>query len=178
MVDVETTGTDSSHNAIIQIAAVRFDIETGVIQSAFVGSLDVPPNRFWDEDTRSWWMSKLDVYSDIVADARPPQEVMDRFADWCVNTAPFAGDQRFWAKPISFDWPFIQSYAKQFKVGLPFFYRNAVDLNSYIRGVSRNPEHWNLEKKIPFTGSAHNALDDVVHQVKVAVSAAKTERVA
>lgn len=169
MVDIETTGVDPSFNAIIQIAAIRFNYETNEVGPAYVASLDTPPNRFWDEGTREWWMDKLDVYQDIVAKARPAAVVMREFAQWAFDTAPAIGDQRLWAKPISFEWPFLQSYARQFDVTLPFHYRLCRDLNSFIAGVRGNPEHWPLERQLTFTGDAHNAIDDVGHQVKVAL---------
>jgi DNA polymerase III epsilon subunit-like protein len=173
MIDIETTGTDPVFNAIIQIAAVRFNYETGEIGSVFNASLDVPYSRHWDEGTREWWMKRADVYADIVANAQPAATVFKIFAEWCRHTAPALSgvEQHLWAKPISFEWPFLQSYCRQFDEDLGFHYRNAVDLNSFCRGLANNPSLPPIDKQVEFDGTAHNALDDTFHQVKVALLA-------
>lgn len=173
MVDIETTGTDPSHAAIIQIAAVRFDFDTMRIGESFCASLTMPSNRHWDEDTRTWWMKNLEVYEAIVAEEQDAGQVWRSFVDWCVRTSSLAGDDRLWAKPISFEWPFLQSYGKQFSLDLPFHYRNAVDLNSFTRGMQRQPgaKPFDWQQEIPFVGDAHNAIDDVLHQIKIALTA-------
>ena len=174
MVDIETTGLDPSHSAIIQIAAIRFSYDTQEIGPAFVGCLEIPSNRFWDEGTRSWWVDdKWDVLEPIMKAARNPAEVWQEFAQWCHQTSPALTDNRLWAKPISFEWPFLQSYGRQFDTPLPFHYRNAVDLNSFTRGMQNAPGQKPIDYQfdIPFTGTVHNALDDVGHQIKTALMA-------
>lgn len=171
MVDLETTGIDPSHSAIIQIAAIRFDYKTRQIGQAFTVSLEMAEGRYWDESTRGWWMEKLPIYNEIMSTARPAEEGFRAFSDWCINTAPFGGEQRLWAKPSHFEWPLLQSYSAQLGIGLPFHYRNVVDLNSFTRGLANNPGAKPLDKQIPFSGDAHNALDDVAHQIKVALMA-------
>lgn len=173
MTDLETTGTDPSHAAIIQIAAVRFDYDTGQIGDAFCASLHVPPTRFWDESTRAWWMKQGETYDRIVSQAVDPEYVFKAFRDWCIAGATLQS-QRLWAKPISFEWPFLQSYARQYNVELPFHYRNAVDLNSFTRGLSRQISDEPFGYDLPMEGDAHNALDDVFHQIKIALLARHT----
>lgn len=173
MIDLETTGTSPDINAIIQIAAVRWDYETGEVGPAFVASLDIPYGRYWDEGTREWWMQRPTTYAKIVESAMPAAEVFLRFAEWCRDTGPALSgmQQRVWAKPIHFEWPFLQSYARQFGEDLPFHYRNAVDLNSFNRGLAGDPGAEPLDKKVEFDGTPHDALDDVLHQIKVALMA-------
>lgn len=171
MIDLETTGTDPSNNAIIQIAAIRFDYERREIGSVFCRSLAIPYGRYWDEGTREWWAKMPDLFSRIMATAGPPEMVFKDFQTWCLNTAPFSGDQRLWAKPAHFEFPFLQSYARQFGLDLPFHYRNVVDLNSFTRGLANDPGRKPLDKEIEFHGEQHNAFDDVGHQIKVALMA-------
>lgn len=173
MIDLETTGLDPAHAAIIQIAAVRFNYQTMEIGPSFVAGLEIPEGRFWDEGTREWWLSKWSVLEPILKSARPPAVVMQEFAAWCCNTSPALEDNRLWAKPITFEWPLLQSYSRQFDVALPFHYRNCIDLNSFTRGMQGKPGALPIDKQfnIPFEGDAHNALDDVLHQIKQALSA-------
>lgn len=170
MVDLETTGTDPNHSAIIQIAAVRFDYHTCQVGASFCRSLAIPGNRFWDQDTLQWWTQNGTTLSDIMAQAEDPQLVMKDFESFMMPALP-GQQQRLWAKPIHFEWPFLQSYSKQFNVDLNIHYRDAIDLNSFNRGLAGNPSALPLDKQIEFDGTVHNALDDVFHQIKVAILA-------
>jgi DNA polymerase III epsilon subunit-like protein len=170
MLDIETTGTDPAHAAILQISAVKFSIETKEISHNFFDRcLAMPANRYWDEGTREWWLRQDEhILPEILGRAEDPAVVIKDFSEWIIGTLPVK-DVRLWAKPISFEWPFIASYFKQFDVPLPLHYRHAKDLNTYIfaRGHDIN-EFW---KGIPFEGDAHNALYDVFHQIRGAFAA-------
>lgn len=172
MIDLETTGADPNINGIIQIAAVRFDYQTMQIGPAFCASMVLPYGRFWDEGTREWWMhpDRIGIYQDIMSTARDPLTVMREFSGWCMqvdNGQP----QRMWAKPITFEFPFVSSYGRQFDVHLPFHYRHAVDLHSFTRGQRQDPGAEPFDKQVQFEGDAHNAIDDVFHQIKIALTA-------
>jgi DNA polymerase III alpha subunit (gram-positive type) len=170
MVDIETTGTDPSINAMIQLAAIRFNWHTGEIdtENMFNLCLEIPGNRYWAEDTRGFWRSQPDVLESIMIRAQPAAWVMQKFNEWC-GVLPL----RMWAKPISFEWPFIQSYAKQFHQELPFHFRDAIDLQSFIRGTRQNPGAKAFDKEVPFDGPAHDAIFDVIHQIAVVFEAKK-----
>ncbi|WP_164034138.1 3'-5' exoribonuclease domain-containing protein, partial [Serratia marcescens] len=72
MIDVETTGTIPEENAIIQIAAVRFNRHTKEIDHRFFDrALTVPEGRYWSESTRDWWMGQPDVLRGILSRAEP-----------------------------------------------------------------------------------------------------------
>jgi DNA polymerase III, alpha subunit (gram-positive type) len=165
MVDIETTGLDINHSAMIQLAAVRFNLAERTVDttSMFNKALLIPPGRFWDEGTREWWgRQKREVLSDIYSRMQDPKTVMEEFADW-VGYCP-AEPIRFWAKPISFDFPFVASYFNQFNIPNPFHYRWATDVNSFIRGIAQDASVETY--RIEFQGDAHNALVDCVNQIK------------
>ncbi len=167
MMDLETTGTDPVHAAILQIGAVRFNpyhltIDT---ESMFSRCMLPAAGRFWDESTRNWWASQPpDVYSSIMARAEEPGVVLQAFIDW---VGP--DDAVFVSKPLSFDAPFIASYLKQFELRNPFPHFWGCDVRSLIAGLTwgRNFD----EKSVPFTGPAHDALFDCLHQIKLIFSA-------
>lgn len=156
---------------MIQLAAVQFDFEKATIGSVFNRCLWLPNNRFWDEDTRQWWgEQKAEVLDGIFDRAEDPALVMQGFIDW-TRTLTVTGSLRMWAKPISFDFPFLQGYCRQFGYTMPFHYRDAIDMQSFIRGMRRAPGAAPFDKEVPFEGDAHNAVEDVFHQIKVAITA-------
>jgi oligoribonuclease (3'-5' exoribonuclease) len=169
MVDLETGGLDPSHNPIIQISAVRFDYATSTVGPSFDMCLDVPSMRFWDQDTLRWWQGNGDLLDRIMARAQPAQDVWNQFVEWTIDTTPSLTENRLWAKPVSFEWPYLQSYGRQFDRPIPFHYRNAIDLNSFTRGLAGDPGAQPI--KLPFEGEAHDALADTFHQVLMALSA-------
>lgn len=171
MCDIETTGTRPDHHAIVQIAAVKFNYQTGAIGDTFNRSLHMPFGRSWSEDTREWW-SRQDqsVWQQIVQRMEDPAEVIKDFYSWSVIDAP-RGGFRFWSKPLSFDFPFVSSYMNQFAAGMPYHYRHARDLNTWVAALrGLGPSHVDMEH-IDFTGKAHNALVDCVHQIKILFAA-------
>lgn len=166
MVDIETTGLNPEHSAILQLAGVKFDLETKQIDAGnmFCQSMLIPPGRFWDEGTRTWWgKQNPEVYQTIRNNMRDPAVVMREFADWCMQGN--AGDLHFWAKPITFDYVFVDSYFKQFEVGNPFHYRNVIDLQSFLRGMKRRTQF--VATTAVLEGDAHNALHDSIHQIDI-----------
>lgn len=167
MVDIETTGLRPDRNHIIQIAAVRFDFETGEVDSNFFNRCMWPsvPHRAWQESTRTWWMGKNQkVFQDIQKRMEEPQTVMQDFADW----AGYQHEEplRFWGKPVSFDYSFIDSYFHDLGIMNPFHYRYTVDLNSFRRGRKLTSDF--VPDEIQFDGDAHNAIFDCLHQIKIA----------
>ncbi|BCJ91740.1 hypothetical protein IZ6_24750 [Terrihabitans soli] len=161
MVDIETTGVAPDDSAIIQIAAVRFNLEERTVDSTdmFNRCLSIPPKRFWDEGTRHWWSKqKASVFQEITSRAEDPATVVQALADW----AGYKG-LTFWAKPSHFDFMFVESYFKQFNIPSPFHFRNTIDQNSFIRGLGRSS---NLPKvQVEMAGDAHNAIFDVLNQI-------------
>lgn len=170
MVDLETTGTDPHYSGIIQIAAMRFDYESCQVGPSFCMSLTLAKNRFWSEDTREWWMDHPDVYEKIVSQEQDAEMVWNAFCDW-MQMSGGNKPNRMWAKPSSFEYPLLQSYGAQFNRPLSIHYRDVVDLHSFTRGLRGNPGAVPIDRQIEFVGEVHNAIDDVAHQVKIALSA-------
>ncbi len=163
MHDIETTGVSPDHSGMIQIAAVRFNIETGEVDpNVFSRCLAMAPGRYWDESTRDFWMKKnVGVYRQIVAQMEDPATVMASYIEW----ARAVPDVRFWSKPLSFDWPIIASHCRQFGHEMPFFYRHARDVNTFIASRKGLADHVDMSH-IEMNGPAHEALTDCVYQIK------------
>jgi hypothetical protein len=162
MVDIETTSTDTQHGAIIQICAVKFNLDTREVSpNVFNRCLSMKARRFWDEDTKKWWAKMPDVYKGIASKMEPPELVMRDLVKWV------GYDQlRFWGKPTIFDFSYIDSYFKDYDIANPFHWRTARDLNSYIAGLRHNAEHPDTSY-VEFDGTAHDAFYDTFHQIKM-----------
>lgn len=166
MVDTETTGNDNpAIFGCFQIAAIKFNARTGAIGPVFDRVPELLPNRCWTGDTKEWWLGKNRVvYNKIIARSEPALPVWQDFHAFARQDAPDGG-YRFWAKPITFDWTVIASHFQQLGLPMPFHYRLARDLNSYIAALRNDPVHPNAEATTPFAGDEHNALHDCAFQI-------------
>lgn len=161
MVDLETTGTQPETTNIIQIAAVRFNLEAGTVSPDFFDRcLMTTTTRFWDEDTRGWWSKMPELLASIRARGEPAERVLRAFSNWAGTGA------RMWAKPTSFEFPFLSSYFREFDVMNPFNFRECMDVNTFIRARHFPEMAPKYEKELEFVGTTHNAIDDVLHQIK------------
>lgn len=165
MVDIETTGTRPDRSAMIELAAVKFNLkDRQVSPNVFNRALKIPKNRYWDEDTRAWWYKQKDVLDKIIARGEDPAIVMRDFVDW-VN--PSGGPLRFWAKPTTFDFMFVTSYLNDYNQPTSIFdFREATDLRSFLRGIYY-PNPIDISDEPQFQGVAHNGLVDSLNQIKV-----------
>lgn len=173
MLDLETTGTNAAHNAIIQIAAVRFNLYTGDVDlNMFNRCLMMPKGKFWDQSTYDWWAKRVEVYQSIMARAEDPRVVMNDFATW-IGTEQL----QFFGKPTHFDFNFIQEYVERF-LDRPtmFHFRHATDMNSWIRGVYFPEPVPDLRELVPMEGPAHDAIFDTLYQIKQLFYVAKYKR--
>lgn len=175
MVDLETTGTTPGRHGILQIAAVRFDLLRGWIDGeVFQAQLTLPSHLHWDEATRRWWLhpDRVGTLKEITSSQEDWITVMKNFQAWVGK-----GDPTFWAKPLSFDFPFLSAYFKDAGIHNPFHYRKASDVNSWIRARywPRSPEH-NEYTIGDSGGTIHNALDDAFHQIKLLLTVAEHTR--
>jgi oligoribonuclease (3'-5' exoribonuclease) len=176
MVDVETTGNNFERNAIIQIAAVKWDYSTGRVSDDFFDRcLHIHPGREWDPETRGWWAKQGNVLHEIQSRAEDPYTVIRAFYEWLLKDWPVGRREglQFWAKPISYDFSYIASYFRMFGLENPCHFRYANDVNSFIRGLHGSTDHITYEEELPMEGDAHNALFDVLHQIKVVLHAKK-----
>lgn len=163
MVDLETTHTMPDRGNILEIGAVKFNLETREIDHNFFNRAMSPlPHRCWSESTRSWWMTQnQDVLRGIMLKMEHPTVVMRDFVDWA---AP-AGSLRFWAKPAHFDYNFLSSYFTDLELPQMFSFRDANDMNTFLRS-----QYWPAPvpaDNLAFVGDVHTGLMDSLHQIGV-----------
>ena len=167
MADVETMGLNPHTDGLIQLSAIKFNMKTRAIGSAFDRCPAPQPFRGWDESTREFWLGKnLEVYKSIIVRQEPPVPVYQAFQRFCTEGAP-EGGYRIWAKPSKFDWPFIESNMLQAGLSMPTAHWNSRDMNSFICGLMGQSERPNIEQYVPFQGDKHNGLHDCAYQIEV-----------
>lgn len=170
MVDVETTGLNPDKNSLLQIAAIKFNYDTEEIGPIFDRCLAPAPGRYWDEDTRTWWMGqRRSTFTDIIARMEDPVTVLRDFSGYALADSP-SKPIRFWAKPVHFDFPFINLHYLQVGMVMPFHHRFTRDLNTHVAALGGSAEHQDMPH-IKAGGGAHNGLVDCVHQLKVLFAA-------
>lgn len=173
MVDIETGGTSPDTTPILQIAAVKFNLEKRTVCSdVFEACLTIPDNRNWDESTMTWWLQqKRSVLEDILQRAKPWKDVLEEFNNFTRSTPSL----RFWSKPITFDYMFISSYFKQADMFMPMHYRVARDVNTYIEACFAGDKDAELKinevNSFRMEADAHNALNDVFYQIQLLFNA-------
>jgi len=168
MLDVETTSTDAARGGIIQLAAVKFNYDTGKVGSVFDRCPMLLPFRSWSDSTREFWMKKnLPVYQTIVARAEPGVQVFKDFADWVHVDEPKDTGYRIWGKPIQFDWSFVASHMEQCDLPMPATYRYMRDLNTFLAALAGSARHSSVENEVPLpvANGQHNALYDCAWQI-------------
>src|SRR3546814_10202718 len=94
MVDLETTGTKPAYSGILQLAAVKFNLEEQQIGETFDRCPSLLPNRFWDEGTREFWGTMPAIYGSFVARQEDAEEVFIDFSKWVTKDAPSSGYRR------------------------------------------------------------------------------------
>ncbi len=165
MIDIETSGVSPDRNAILQIAAVRFDLEARTLQSdVFNECLFIPPTRFWSESTRDWWAKKpRGIITNIIGRSRPWREVILEFVQWVNSDNRQPRDRYFWAHNSGFDSGFLASYFTDAEVSNPFNYGQVRDINTFLEGRAWPDRVPKVE--VEKSDLAHNALVDCYLQI-------------
>ncbi len=168
MVDLETTGVSPDRNHLIQIAAVRFNLQTQEYDpNLFEVCLSPTANfRCWDEPTRQWWHDPehQPLLDKIIENGVHPAIALDAFNIWLGENPP---PLVFWGNRNGFDYMFLQSYFKDFGKQFKFDFWNSKDLLSYTEGLFEGAGKPLFRKKdLPFEGNKHDAKDDTLFQLK------------
>ncbi len=160
MIDIETTGVYADKHAIIQLAAVPFDIKTQEIGESFCRCLDIPFDREWMPETADWW-KKTNPYrlEEILSKG---ELHLDVFFDFKEYVESFGKGVRFWSHH-TVDWEMIEHYFRSYKIGSPFTYRSFIELDSYLEALI--PNNIGKYKPVINPNDQHDALFDCQHQI-------------
>lgn len=168
-IDLETLST--RHDAaILSIGATQFDRNTGEIGDKFYREVCIDSaieNGHVSGSTLSWWMQQSERARELFAETRWKLSLGGALNDLqvFVERRPAA---KVWGNGATFDITILeQAYAKSGR-SAPWEYWNIRDLRTLVDAAEAN----GFDKaSIPFEGTAHNALDDAVHQAKIASAA-------
>lgn len=165
MVDIETTGLRPDRNAVLQIAIVPFNLHARTVfegDYVFNICLGIPPQRAWDESTRSWWFSKNpEVYTSICARAIPPDTAINHLYNYLHH---FKDATRFWGLR-AFDWPFIESYLHDYGYKNPIKYTKFREIETALDAMNLLRGGYQQHRVKPKEG-AHDAYVDCLFQIQ------------
>lgn len=165
--DLETLG-NNSRSPIIQIGAVKFDIERGIYDSFHKNvyyPYGIPKDYECDYSTIMWWMEQVQkephLYDLLNYEKDTLFNALTEFLYWVGNI-----DEYLYYSMASFDFPII-NHAIKTEISpehtLPF--RNCRDYRT-IKDIL------NLEYP-EFKGVKHNALDDAVNEAELIIQGLK-----
>ena len=196
MVDCETIGTQPNRNPVLQISIVHFCPDSFTTGETFTAYLPLPDQiqagRYADQGTIEWWgkPERAAVLADIMGKVKNAPSMVSSLTEvlqWvtkvCTRTDGKIDQLVFWAKPVGFDYPFIDGLFLDHKVISPFHYRNVVDMFTHIISMlkatflhsynQRLPHqvavdmYWRLRiKNKKEEATAHNAIADCFYQIK------------
>jgi hypothetical protein len=160
MVDLETLGT-TADAVILSIGAVKFDLETGVIDdAAFYRSISVDSNldkgRRISEDTLIWWFKQPAAAQAVFHEAKESLDTaLIEFSDWVGSN-----DYPMWSNGADFDLPMMAHAYTQHGIEIPWEFWNSRCFRTYknlpgAKGIRVEP-----------TGVKHNALSDAFQQAQ------------
>ena len=177
MTDIETLGTDAN-STIIQIGAMAFDIRTGEELYYFDMIADIEKNERRlevDGGTIKWWLkTDKDLFQKLLNNGKESSEdVIVHFNEWLHALGLEFGYKNLymWGNGILFDNKMIQHQMEALGLDYPIHFRNDRDLRTLVElaTLKTGEKEWDLKKRFKDEGlRAHDALDDVKFQIKVA----------
>lgn len=165
MLDIETFGT-SANGMVVQVAMAIFDRNTAEVKKSTTINIDVEDSLKYgflmEEETLDWWATQpKEIFESLQVNPFSCQEAYENIKKFI----PFGA--LIWSH-ATFDVPMLANFC--IKVSddkkLPWAYKNARDIRTIvdISKIDLDKYDWEKEK-------THNALSDVLFQIKYTVDA-------
>ena len=169
MVDLETTGLNSTVNGIINFGIVPFCLLTYSHAPAeeCLSLYCDPTDKVWDDATLLWHQesntSFFKFWHAMPEKLNPMQLAIavEEYVKRRVLQLPRDTQIYFWAKPAHFDWPFVDELFGNHSIKNPWHYRNVICMNSFLHGA--------IPGYVPMAGTLHTAFDDAIDQVNTVI---------
>lgn len=157
MVDIETLGTEPGC-VILSVAAVRFNMETGVISDRFMEVVNIDSciklGLGIDGGTLTWWFNQSEEAREhLKGKSDTIKSVLHSLSQF------FRSGDQVWGNSARFDLGILADTYKRVGEKLPWNFWNERDVRTL---VSFKPE---VKSEVVFEGEPHNPVDDCVHQV-------------
>lgn len=166
MIDIETTGKNPGC-AIIQIAAVPFNINTGEIsENTFCVSINLEGQILnglnVDEETINWWkVTNEDLFKKLSFNNNDCIEVAKLFESYFRSIEDYS-NVRVWGNSARFDIGILYGWYKILNKDFKPFWNTWKERD--VRTLSSLDEK--IKMNTVFEGEKHNAIDDCKHQIK------------
>lgn len=169
MLDLETTGRTPGC-AIIQIAAVPFNINTGEISTnVFKMAINLDHQLksgkgfTYCPNTYKWWMKENPkLFKELSQSKLKYNQVGSEFQSWFKKLEK-SDDIRVWGNSNRFDLGIIDGWYRK-SIGWKFEpFWNTWNERDVRTIASLDPD---IKKNTKFVGTKHNAIDDCKHQIK------------
>lgn len=162
MIDIETLST-KSNAVILSIAAVNFDLDTGLIGDNFYKKIDIQScldiGLHIDGDTLKWWLNQnTDTLKEAIAEAEHVGVVLVEFISFVKNLQQ--DKLCVWGNSARFDLGLLENTLNKSGFLLPWKHYNERDVRTLVALNS------SIKKDMEFIGDAHNPLNDCFHQIK------------
>ncbi len=163
MLDLESMGNEGN-GALVSLAAVEFDINTGETGLEFYTKIDlessIKAGLTLNADTIMWWLQQSEsARASLYADkGMSLSQALFEFAKFLELLD--LGSLQLWGNSPRFDMTLLESAYKAVGKKIPWKFRNERCVRTL---VSFFPE---LKKSIPFEGVPHHPIDDCKHQIK------------
>jgi exodeoxyribonuclease VIII len=162
MIDLETMST-RPNAAIVAIGAVEFDIKSLSTGRAFYRVVDLDSSirsgGEVDADTILWWLRQSEpARLALLQDTEHISTVLVAFSTWIRESGLESDAIRVWGNGSDFDNVILASAYRRWNITLPWKFFN----NRCFR-TFKSIHH---DIKTERVGTAHNALDDAMHQAR------------
>jgi ribonuclease T len=163
VVDVETSGPNPSHYALLAIGACTL----GEPRQTFYTELQPDKEAFTAEAISVSGLS-LDR---LTAKGTPPAQAMQEFAHWLGQVVPQDAQAVFTAFNAPFDWMFVADYFHRYLGRNPFGYK-ALDMKAYFMGLlgvswEQTSHQYISNRYSEKTDLSHNALADAIDEAEL-----------
>ena len=166
MIDLETMG-NGSDSAIVSIAAVEFDINTGEMGGSFYSKVSlescVRAGLKMYPSTVLWWMKQSEEARAEISSGGGMEldEMLAQLAEFMnPSSRTIKNNVNVWANSPRFDLGILQTAYGLFNRPIPWDFRNERDVRTL---ASYDPASKN---SVAFEGTPHNPLHDCIHQIR------------
>jgi DNA polymerase III epsilon subunit-like protein len=161
MIDLETMGV-GNNSAIVSIAAVRFDIQTGKTHEFFETNIDLNSSLKKgfkvSGSTILWWLSQSEEArgSLVLAPSIDIEEALTEFAEF------LRPDDVLWSNGLRFDIALLEDAYQLLNMKIPWDFHNERDVRTLVAFAPGVKDRYIQESK----SQKHIALNDCLFQIQ------------